>query len=259
MRRFVLLAVIVLLLSACKVKVEQGFEVKADGSGEAGMIVAFDQEAQDMMASSVPNGVDPLAGMAGDAPPGWTSEEWSQGEFKGFEATSGFNDLAALQTLVDTTFSGEDGMFESFSIVESGGGFRLDGVLSGDSLEQSAQGDDLFAGAAEDMVGSFFEAAIAIKLPGEVVSSNADEVRSDGTLIWNVGVTDGGRVIRAESQPGAGLPIIPIAAAALALAGAVAGFVVWRRRRPPANPIGRLEYDDEGKPLTAAVPGDPWA
>ena len=259
MRRIALLAVIVLLLSGCKVKVEQGFEVKADGSGEAVMIVAFDQEAQEMMTSSVPNGVDPLEAMAGDAPPGWSSEEWSQGEFRGFKAMTDFSSLAGLQTLVETTFSGEDGMFESFSIIESAGGFRLDGVLSGESLEQSVQGDDLFAGVAEDMVGSFFEAAIAIKLPGKVVSSNADEVRSDGTLIWNVGVTDGGRAIRAQSQPGGGLPIVPIAAAALVLAAAVVGFLVWRRRLPPTNPIGRLEYGDDGEAQLIAVKGDPWA
>ncbi len=260
MRRIVLLAVIMLLLSACKVKVEQGFELNADGSGEAAMIVGFDQEAQDMLASSVPAGVDPIEGMTSDAPPGWKSEEWSQGGFKGFRVSTGFDDLVALQTLVDTTFTGDDGMFESFSIVESGGGFRLDGVLSGESLEQSFDGsDDIFAGAAEDMMGSFFEASIVIKMPGEVVSHNADEARSDGTLIWNVGVTDGGRAIRAESQPGGGLPIVPMAGAAVVLLAGIAGFGMWRRSRPPAHPFSRLEYDDKGKPVLVAVEGDPYA
>ena len=152
MRRIALLAVIVLLLSACKVKVEQGFELNADGSGEAVMIVAFDQEAQDLLASSVPNGADPIEAMTSDVPPGWTSEEWSQGEFKGVRTTTAFGDPGGLENLVDADFSGEDGMFESFSIIESAGGFRIDGVLSGDSLEQSMGGtEDLLAGAAEDM------------------------------------------------------------------------------------------------------------
>jgi hypothetical protein len=84
-------------------------------------------------------------------------------------------------------------------------------------------------------------------------------VRGDGTLVWNVGVADGGRVIRAESQPGASLPIIPIAAAAVVLLAAVIGFALWRRSRPPANPISRLEYTEDGKPHLVAVQGDPYA
>jgi hypothetical protein len=260
MRRIVLLAVIVVLLSACKVKVEQGFELNADGSGEAVMIVAFDQEAQEMLSSSVPPGVDPLEGMTSGVQPGWASEEWSQGGFKGFRATARFADPASLQRLVETDFSGEDGMFQSFSIVATAGGYRLDGVLSGESLEQSMDGsEDVFAGAAEDMVESFFEASIVIKLPGQVVSHNADEVRSDGTLIWNVGVSDGGRAIRAESGPGTSLPIVPMAAGALVVGAAIAGFLAWQRRRPPVNPIGRLEYDQNGKPQLVAVEGDPYA
>jgi len=260
MRRIVFLVVLVLVLSACKVKVEQGFELNADGSGEAVMIVAFDQEAYDMLTSSLPAGVDPVEAMTTDAPPGWVSEEWSQGGFNGFRATTEFTDSAALQRLVETELSGEDGMFESFSIVESAGGFRLDGVLSGDSLEQSMDGsDEMFAGVAQDMADSFFEAAIVIKLPGQVISHNADEASSDGTLIWNVGVADGGRAIRAESGPGNSLPIVPLAAAVVVLAGAVTGFLAWRRSRPPVNPIGRLEYDEAGKPQMVAVEGDPYA
>ena len=118
MRRIALLAVIVLLLSACKVKVEQGFELNADGSGEAVMIVAFDQEAQDLLASSVPNGADPIEAMTSDVQPGWTSKkEWSQGEFKGVRATTAFCRTREGSRIWSTRiFSGEDGMFESFSI-----------------------------------------------------------------------------------------------------------------------------------------------
>ncbi len=256
MRRIVLMALMVLLISACKVKVEQGFELKADGSGEAVMIVGFDQELQDMIASS--GAPDPFAAMTADVPPGWTSEEWTQGEFKGFRATAAFSDVAALQSLVDSDFSGEDGLFESFSIVELDGGYRVDGVLSGESLEQNLQGAEGFdfSATADEMVGSFFEASIAIDLPGKVVSHNADEVLSGGTLVWNVGVADAGGVIRAESMPGGALPVLPLAGAAAAVAALVAGFVVWSRRRPPTNPIGRLVYDESGKPHLVSVDAD---
>jgi hypothetical protein len=258
MRRIALLAVTVLLLSACQVKVEQGFELSDDGSGQAVMIIAFDEEAQELLSEGTP-GADPLAAMSGSAPPGWTSDEWSEGGFDGMRATANFADLNGLQNLVATTMSGEDGMFESFSIVESAGGYRVDGVLSGDSLEQSMEGDQLFAGAAEEMVGEFFDAAITVKLPGEVTSHNADEVRGDGTLVWNVGVTDGGRMIRAESQPAAQLPLIPIAAGAVVLLVVIVGFLAWRRGRPTANPITRLEYTEDGKPQLIAVQADPYA
>lgn len=261
MRRFVLLGALVLLVSACKVKVEQGFELNADGSGEAVMIVGFDQELQDMLASAAPAGQDPFAALTTRMQPGWRSEEWSEGGFKGFRATQDFADPAALQSLVEADFTGEEGLFESFSIVEADGGFRLDGVLSGESLEQSLEGTDgfNFAGAADEMAASFFQASIAVKLPGEVVSHNADQTRGDGTLIWNVGVSDGGRVIRAESRPGSGLPVMPLAAGALVIAVLVAGFVIWRRRRPPVSPIGRLVYGENGEPELVATEGDPFA
>ena len=222
------------------------------------MIIAFDEEAQEMLSDSIPGG-DPVTAMSGSAPPGWTSEDWSEGGFDGTLVTANFADLNGLQNLVDTTMSGEDGMFESFSIIESAGGYRIDGILSGDSLEQGMEGGDLFAGAAEEMVGEFFDAAITMKLPGEVTSHNADEVRGDGTLVWNVGVTDGGRAIRAESQPGGSLPIIPIAAAAVVLLIGVVGFLTVRRNRPPAHPITQLEYTDDGKPQLVAVQADPYA
>lgn len=258
MRRLALLAVLAVLISACKVKVEQGFELNADGSGQAVAIVAFDQELQDMLASAAPGG--DLVDFSDPPPPGWEAEEWAEDEFRGSVATADFADLDGLRAIVETDMTGDEGLLQSFAIEQVDDGFRFSALLSGESLEGSLEGVEGIdmSGAAEEMTSTFFDAAVTVKLPGKVVSHNADEVRSDGTLVWNVGVLDGGRAIRAESRAGGGLPIVPLAIGVVVVAAAVAGFLHWRRR-PTVRSIGTLSQDEEDAPVYVAVEGDPFA
>lgn len=260
MRRLAGVLVLTLLVSACKVKVEQGFELRSDGSGVASVVIGFDEELQDLLASAVPPGQDPLSEMATDAPPGWRTDDWSEGEFRGFQATAGFSDLAELQWLVETEMSGDEGLFQAFSIERVGDGYRFDAVLSGESLEGSLEGLEGFdlSATADQLSATFFDAEIAVKLPGEVQSHNADDLRSDGTLVWRVNLVDGGRVIRAESQPGGGPAVLPLAAGGLGVAVVLMGFLVWRRRRP-AHWMGSLAGADVPEPALVAVEGDPFA
>lgn len=257
MRRLALLAVLAVLISACKVKVEQGFELNADGSGQAVAIVAFDQELQDMLTSAAPG--EDLVDFS-DAPPGWEAEEWSEGEFRGSLAAIDFSDLAGLRSVVESDMTGDDGLLQSFTIEQVDDGFRFSALLSGESLESSLEGVEGLdlSGAADEVTSTFFDAAVTVKLPGKVVSHNADEVRSDGTLVWNVGLMDGGRAIRAESEGGGGLPIVPLAIGVVVLAAAVVGFLQWRGR-PTVRSIGTLSQEEDEEPVYVAVEGDPFA
>lgn len=262
MRRIVPLLLLAVLLTGCKVKIEQGIELKENGSGTATIILGFDEELVQLLDSASPGG-DPFSEMTTDLPPGWDSKDWSEGEFTGIETSVAFADLAELRSVVNSTFVGEDGLLESFEIQENAdGGFTLAAVISGANLEDGLQGMEGFdiGGSIGDLSESFFVAEISAKLPGTVVNHNADSEQGDGTLVWNVGLADSGRTISATSEPGGGLPLIPLAAAGLVLVLGIVGFAVWRRRSSPVG-VTVEEYLPVPPTLehTAPVDGDPFA
>lgn len=263
MRRLVPIVVLALLMTGCKVKVDQGFELNSDGSGTATVVFGFDDELTEMIGSFSPDD-DPFTQMASDLPAGWTSSDWSEGEFTGLETSTSFADLAELRSIAALVFSGEDGLFDSFLLEETDeGGFRLDARMSGQSLEEGLQGMEGFdlGGSIGELSETFFDANITVKFPGEVVSHNADVQESDGTLVWKVRLTDSGRAITAESAPGGGLPLVPIAAGGAIVLGILAVFVL-RKQRPGGSVIVN---DDErsaepiGEPAGGPIDGDPFA
>lgn len=260
MRRLIPILVLAVLLTGCKVKVDQGFELNDDGSGTASVVFGFDDEIMEMLSSFSPDG-DPLSGMTSDLPNGWDSKEWSEGEFTGIEATTDFKDLDELRSLASMVFSGEDGLFKTFSIEEtSDGGFRFEASLNAEALEAGLEGSEGFdfGGSIEDLGDTFFDAEIVVTLPGEVIDHNADQKGSDGTLIWNVGLADGDRLIRAESAPGGGLPMIPIAAGAVVTMLAVLGFMLWKRRSPAQAPTEDQHVAPVVRQPVEAFDGDPF-
>jgi hypothetical protein len=261
MRRLIPILVLAVLLTGCKVKVDQGFELNSDGSGTASIVFGFDEELVDLMGSFAPDD-DPFDQMTSDLPAGWDASDWSEGAFSGIEASTDFDDLAELHSLATMVFSGEDGLFETFLVQETGdGGFRFEATMSGESLEEGMQGVEGFdlGGSVDDLSEAFFDAEIKVKFPGDIVNHNADAQEADGTLVWNVHLTDSGRVIRAESAPGGGLPLIPIVGAAALLLAIGAVIAIRRRGFSPSVVI-----PDDDAPTPVAVPagrpvdGDPF-
>lgn len=262
MRRLIPIIVLALLLTGCKVKVDQGFELNSDGSGTASLVFGFDDELMEMLNSFAPGG-DPLEDMNSELPAGWTSEDWSEGVFTGMRATKDFADLEELRAIASVVFSSEDGLFESFTIEEAGdGGFRLEAVMSGEALEQGFEGMEGFdlSGSIEDLGDTFFDAEILVKLPGEIVNHNADREESDGTLAWTVGLADGGRVITAESSPGGGLPIVPMAAGIGVVVLLGLGVFLWKQRSSESDSYEVPDTFAEPAMMeaTGSVDGDPF-
>lgn len=261
MRRLIPIVVLAVLMTGCKVKVDQGFELNSDGSGTASIVFGFDEELMELMSSFAP-GDDPLDQMTSDLPAGWDASDWSEGGFTGLEASTDFDNLAGLHSVASQVFSGEDGLFETFLVQETGdGAFRFEATMSGETLEQGLEGVEGFdlGGSIEDLSETFFDAEIKVKFPGEVVDHNADAQESDGTLTWDVHLTDSGRVIRAESAPGTGLPLLPIAGAAALIL--VIGIVVALRR--PGSGVSAIVPEGEAAapvvvPAGRPVDGDPF-
>ncbi|MDH5371979.1 MAG: hypothetical protein OEX97_03450 [Acidimicrobiia bacterium] len=262
MRRLIPIVVLAVLLTGCKVKIDQGFELNSDGSGTASIVFGFDQELVEMMSSFSPGG-DPFEDLSADLPGGWDSKDWSEGDYSGMEASISFGNLAELHSIADLMFTGEDGLLQSFMVESTGdGGFRFEASMSGESFQADMQGMEGFGfdGSLDELSETFFDAELRIKLPGEVISHNADHEESDGTLVWDVRLTDSGRMIRAESVPGGGLPLIPIAAAGAVALLATLALILWKRRAPAA-----VDYDVDSFQVPVAVPvgeavaGDPFA
>lgn len=109
--------------------------------------------------------------------------------------------------------------------------------LSGEDFG-SLTGDDQAAGFAS-MSADQSSVTITVSLPGEVTDHNADEVRSDGTLVWTQQGIDGGRTLTAESDAtaggGGGMTVILIVAGILAAAllVAVLAYIAMRKSEAP--------------------------
>jgi len=112
-------------------------------------------------------------------------------------------------------------------------------ALSDEDLAEFA-GDPSMSG----MMDAFMDQITIVtrlSLPGEVKTHNADEVLPDGTLVWNMTMTDAGRTLSATSDVSTGLatPVIAgIVIGVLVVAG-LGAMVLMRRRSagaPPAPP-----------------------
>ncbi len=200
----VLAVVAVFLLGACEFRVHADLVINEDESGAFSVELAVDEE---------------LAALAGEdfggelaieedmVPEGWTVEAFLEDGYEGVRATVGFGSLEQLVALLDTLTvedAGVAGAIPGFladilpTRVEDDFRFRLripdemDGFF-GEEFSEIPIPLDL------DMLDSVFDVRFTLVLPGEIVTSNADVVTGD-TLIWNLSLSDGGRILEAESR-----------------------------------------------------------
>ena len=237
-------AALCLLLAACEFRIYADLVIEEDESGSLSVELSMDEE---------------LAALAGGAlggemaigddmvPQGWTAEVISEDGYEGIRASSTFDSLDQLGTRLDELAGGAAGGETSLpgflsdmspTRVEDSFAFRLEipedtESLLGDGLAASPIPLDLA------MLDEVFDVRLALVLPGEVVDSNADFVTGE-TLIWNLSLTDGGRVLEAESRlPRSGPPMIIVwGAVALAVVIALAILVKVRGRRVPVPDLG---------------------
>ena len=260
MKRRLLLALIaptILLLSGC-FTVETSYEVNEDGSGTqtlrlaipAEVATSFGEELPDINELEEEQELQEFREALGDD--GSITFFSSAEEGIGFElvisvgASEDFG--AALEAkAVELTAAMPDD--ESGSMLAMAGNvptLRQEGYAW--IFEQSGEAIDpaLLSGlAGEDEAAGFATMFLdqttittRVKLPGEVVEHNADEVLEDGTLVWTQTGADEPRTLTARSElNGGGLSTLAMAglligAIAIVLLGA--GFLLFGRRRSPA-------------------------
>lgn len=252
-RALAVLAALAGLLAAagCEVRTEVGVEVAEDGSGEVTVSVGLDDDA----VERVPNLGEELRTDDLEAT-GWTVEGPTE-EADGLtwvRATKGFATPEEAGAVLDE-LAVRGGPFRDFAVTRersfarteygftgtvdfAGGLERLGDDALAAALDGEPLGEDV--AAIEERIGQAIDEAftfrVAVRLPGDLSSSNAPVEAANGA-VWSPRISEAGPVeLRARSEVVRTATIALTAVAVLAGVAAVAvalGFP-WRRRRQRA-------------------------
>jgi hypothetical protein len=240
-RLFILIAVLALAVTACRIESNTDATLNADGSGTVAFEIGLDDEARELLLQDT----DPFE----DAPDGSDTTTEERGDMTYYIASVPFatpEELARLMTEEENSiFSTFTATFTESSVTvqgtteDSGGGFLGEGELEG-----------FDPGLIEESVS----ASVRITMPGRVLDSNADSAEGS-TLTWEVPLLGGAVEVRAESDPtqsgggGGGFPIWIVAVIVLVLGGGIAYFVLNQRRAIRAGgPVGVQTHGGDAAP-----------
>lgn len=261
--RLAALALLPLVLAGC-FRIDLAINVNDDGSGAMTMLVAFDQSLMSLMQglsddSGGADDVDPLEMLGGidpeELPPGVTVEPYTEDDFVGARITFPFAATDDVAAALDEAFaaSGGSGPLADASGApleglilrkEDDDGWHFEAAVGAPMADQEDVDASMAALLLQD--ASF---TVRLRLPGEVVETNADEQSSDGELIWHIDPAGDERTLLARTQPeSGGTSALLIGGAALATILVVGGLGYWVRRRAAASGA------DAGMPPQAGEP-----
>lgn len=243
-RYFPLLTVLVLVLSACTIRLDVALTVNEDESGTFNLFMGFDEEFQQLMEQGGGEGFDMTEGLQ-DVPEGWTVEEVVEDGFEGVRISTDYRDFEELEEKLGDLGEGQDAgvgtdFLDDFALTREGDEFRFEVDVSGVDEQLSGAvgdsgGEDLLSGMdPATLFEDLFEIRFRLTLPGEIQSHNADSVDGN-TLTWNVGFDEEDSTYRAvSSTSGGSSSLLLIGGAAAIAAAAGVGVVAMRNRRKDA-------------------------
>lgn len=256
-KRWALIAVGILLLSACRVKMDVTTTVEEDGSGEIVAAVLMSQTAREGLQPKerktddplelhelrqqgedlFERGPMPLDTLEDDVPDGWRGERITEEGREGIRLRGEFDSLDEIPDLTDSLSGfGDDLLAEfgrttgnvafpvltqGFSITRDGPVFRVEGEPDAEAYEGATGGpNNLLA-----------ELVLSVDLPGGVVEHDAEE-QDGSTLTWTIAPGES-RSISAtsdlnKSEP-TEIPWTPIGIGGATLG--MVGLVAWRSMR----------------------------
>jgi hypothetical protein len=237
-RTVLCLALLALLASGCRLGVRAEVDVARDGSGTAALVVTLDAallEELDELA------VDPSAELtaAAAAAPAWqlTREAGDDGSLvltlrreadDTTELTDAFRELTEGLDERDPALAVDLGLVvDDEGAAELAGTAELRTPVGPGEVTDDAAATELARLAAESV-----DAELVVSLPGEVTTSDADEV--DGSrLVWTLTPGEPRLVNATAAAPTGWTPELVAAAVAgvLLVSVGVIGAVLWRRRR----------------------------
>lgn len=232
MRKFLLLvAGLALITTSCRAEANTIVSVEEDRSGTVVFEFGADEEFLGLLEATGANPADLFA--TGDAPvPGSTPIQRTEGDmsFWGFEWA--FDDVDEISESLAGASDATGADLSDLSFEMNDDGAVLDASfatpteeLTGLPLDQEIPLGD---------IGNVLSVNFVMGMPGTVVEHNADQVLSDGSLLWEIPITGGTTEILARSEFGSSslwwLWII-IGAVLLIGIGALVGAVVVSRRQ----------------------------
>lgn len=214
MRRLLLVALLAVLVSGCRLQLDVNVEVEEDGSGVIEVVVGLDEDAIDRIGGDLSATME--VGDLEEA--GWTVDEPAL-ESDGFtrvrirhpfgtpeEAAEVFEQIAAedgpfqdFEVTRDTSFAetrwGFSGRVDFRGGLEALGDEALAAELDGEPIGQSAEEIEAQLG---DSLSRLIQVRVRARLPGEV-TSNATTKAENGA-VWQVGFGEGAVDLQAEGH-----------------------------------------------------------
>jgi hypothetical protein len=195
MRKLLLLiAALTLLLAACRAEVNIIIDIDESGTGEVAYEIGFDEEFRDLIASSGGNPDDLLSGGADFGLAEGEQYERTEGDmtFVGYKQT--FSSV----TDIEADMSGDpDSPFQNLTYVQTDDTATLEALIAIPE-EELGLGDAPID--TSQLTDEFFSFQLIFGMPGTVTESNADEVLSNGQLVWKIPITGGEKEIFAQSE-----------------------------------------------------------
>ena len=223
-RHIILFALLAIVLTACRVESNIILDINEDGSATVGAEVGFDDEFLALITESGGSPEDLFSDLPNFGDDVVTTER-TEGDMTYFGVVGEVDDLSTL-------VAGSDDLegFQSFSYTYDDSSATLEAVIAAAST-----GD--FGGEfgidPSTITEEFFSANLIVTMPGTVTESNADIVRGDGSLVWNIPLT-GEKEVFATSEIGASATswfIFVLVIVLLAMAAAAIVAVVVSRRQ----------------------------
>lgn len=218
MRKYVLAFLgLALLLSACRIESNIILDINEDGSATVGVEIGFDEEMLNLMSSSGGDPSDILSDLPNLGGDGMEPIQRTEGDMTYFGATTNVDDLSTYD------FDGFEGeAFSEFSYEFDDAGATLSAMVDATGVGDFGGGD--LPIDPSEITGDIFSARVLVTMPGDVKESNADEVLSDGTLVWNLPFTGTKEILATSSFGGTGFNTIWLVLGGVLIVGAIAAI-----------------------------------
>jgi hypothetical protein len=242
-KRFALLILVALGLSACTIRLDIGVEVNEDESGSFTVSIGLDEEIRELATQFGGEDLDLTEDIAGEVPEGFEVEEFAEDGFEGVRLSATFDSFDELNSQLEGAGGDEaealgTDIVSNFGLTHDDDEFRFRADLTGvdegltDALSETG-GDDLLSGFGAEQMADIFQVSFSLTLPGSIKEHNADTVNGN-TLVWNISIADERGALEAVSSTAGGSSALLIGGAAAAAAALVGGGIALSRRRKKA-------------------------
>jgi hypothetical protein len=247
--RLARIALLGLLLGACRLQLDVNVEVAEDGSGEVEVVVAVDRDGIDRIGGDL----DAVLATDDLEDAGWTIEGPDE-ETDGFTRVrfrKAFDDPDEASAIFEE-IAGEEGPFQDFAVshdsslartewgfrgrvdfsggLEAFGDDELAAALDGEPLGQSVEEIEAQLGEA---LSRIIQVRVGVRLPGEV-TSNATTKAENGAL-WQVSFGDGTVDMEANGEETRTATVVGIVVAIVCVVLLLVYGLVRLARRSSAN------------------------